>query len=479
MTTDIAPAGIGVRLRGWRLGGVIVVIVAALHVPMFTAGMVESDEAYIATVAQVMSDGGELYVDAVDRKPPLVFLAYQSAFAVTGSSEMWGPRILGLICLAATAGLVAMFARRRFGDRAAVIAGVLAALSTATLLPRDAQAANFEVFMLPGIAAAMVLADRRRLGWAGLALGVTTCAKQTALATLLPLAWMAFSQRRVRGLVVLAAGTLVPLVFAAVWFGPRNFVFWVFTSNEGYLDAGGAWGYVAREALRMTLSVAVLNVALLALLPVAWRRHRANVDVWLWLASGVVGVVAGLRFFGHYYWQVLPPLCVLAAGALVSLRPRFTAATVAVMTTTALVGSALLIDADARPSRTWVPIAEYVEDHTAADDRIFIWGHVPEIYWDAQRRPGARFLTTGFLTGHSGGRPPDLVGIDRAVDGAWDDFMSDLESDPPAMILVMTDSGIRSAQHYPPEDFPRFDEYLRDNYERVDTVHGVDVYEPR
>ena len=467
-------------LQGWRFGIVLLGIVFVLHIPMFTTPVWDNDETYIATVAEVMSQGGELYVDVFDRKPPLVFLVYQGAFAVTGTTELWGPRILGVVSLAATAGLVAMFARRRYGDRAALYAGIFSALTTATLLPRDAQSANFEVFMLPGIAAAMVLADRKRSGWAGVALGVAACFKQTALTTLLPLAWLAWRDRRWRALVSLGTGTVAPLLVVAVVFGPRDFVFWVFTGNEGYLDVGGDWGLVLSRMVQMTLWVALLNVALVILATTVWRQPRRDADVWFWLLSGLIGAFAGLRFWGHYYWQVLPPLCVLAASALVG-RPRVIARAALVVTASIAVGAVAvaLLDPDVPPAEPWKPIAEYVENNTEPGDRIFVWGHVSEVYWASDRLPATQLVTTGFLTGHTGGRPPDRVGMDLAVPGVWDDFMERLESESPAMILVMTDSGIRSAEHYPPEDFPRFAEFLDENYEQVDRVNGVDVYEPR
>ena len=38
----------------------------------------------------------------------------------------------------------------------------------------------------------------------------------------------------------------------------------------------------------------------------------ADIDLWLWVASGVAAWAAGLRFFGHYWLQVVPPLVLLA-----------------------------------------------------------------------------------------------------------------------------------------------------------------------
>ena len=38
----------------------------------------------------------------------------------------------------------------------------------------------------------------------------------------------------------------------------------------------------------------------------------ADIDLWLWVASGLAAWAAGLRFFGHYWLQVVPPLVLLA-----------------------------------------------------------------------------------------------------------------------------------------------------------------------
>lgn len=462
----------------WRLGALVGAIIGALHLPAFTTGVWDNDETYIATVSSVLSSGGRLYADIIDRKPPLVFFLYQGTFFVTGSRALWGPRVLGWICLAASAMGCAVLARRRFGDRAGWIAGVLGALTTATLFPRDAQAANFEVFMLPGIVFSMVLADRKRPGPAGLVLGVAALAKQTALTTLLPLTQMAWTGHRIRGVLVLVLGTALPIVAAALVFGPHDFVFWVFTGNEGYLDPGGAWGLVLARMAATAGVFLLLNLPLVLALPRAARLGK-NVDLWLWLASGLIGASAGLRFWGHYYWQVLPPLVVLAAGGIVAMRRSFAIAVVAATTTIAVVASlaALLVPSVASP-RFYEPVASYVEANTQPGDRIFIWGHLSEVYWAADRLPATEIVTTGFLTGHTGGRPKDHVGVKYAVPGVWDDVMDELDRNPPAMILVMTDSDIRSADTYPPENFPRFEEFLRDHYTKVNRVNPVDVYVP-
>ena len=49
---------------------VLLGIVVVVHLPGLANRVFNNDEAYVATVADVIAHGGRLYVDAVDRKPP-------------------------------------------------------------------------------------------------------------------------------------------------------------------------------------------------------------------------------------------------------------------------------------------------------------------------------------------------------------------------------------------------------------------------
>src|SRR5436853_6284982 len=95
-----------------------------------------------------------------------------------------------MLAVALTALLLAIEARRRYGAQAGWIAGVLFVLSMVMLAPQDGQAANFEVFMLPSMTAAILFARRGRGFLAGIAIALATLAKQTGAATLLPVIYL-------------------------------------------------------------------------------------------------------------------------------------------------------------------------------------------------------------------------------------------------------------------------------------------------
>jgi hypothetical protein len=463
-----------------------VAIAAGLHAPTFSDRVFNADEAYLATQAQVLVDGGHLYVDTVDRKPPVVPYLYAAVFSVTGSDALAPVRVLAVLAQALTASLLAVEARRRLRWRhAALCAGVGYLLVASALPAADAQAANFEVFMLPLMTAAVVLGVRNRPAAAGAALGIATLTKQTAALALVPLAYLAWRARRWRGLARLSLVFVAPIVVAAVALGPHDFLFWVFTGNGAYLDVHGVFGYTIALGARQTGWFLFGAMAMVVLLPVAWRHRRDDVDLWLWLGSGVVAVGAGLRFFPHYYLQLIPPLALLAVRGLDALSSAVRTRALLIVTALAVIPAAYFlvpafVDGNTKDTAIALDVARYVSHHTTSDQRVLVWGQAPEVYWASARRPATRFATTGFVTGTSGGRPPSHVGRRYAVPGAAREFYADLRRSPPALIADMSTADQRHASFYPPAHFPEFQHFLdHGGWHRVAVVDGVAILRPR
>lgn len=453
-------------------------IVFVLHLPAFAYAVFDNDEAYIGVVAKVINHGGTLYVDAVDRKPPGVFYLYDWTFDLLHTNALWGPRMLAVICQTVTAILVWQIAKRRFGDRAGAIAGLFSALASTTLLPADAQSANFEVFMMPFICGAFLLADRERPAAAGLTLGVATMMKQTAAITLIPLVWMAWKAKRWKGIALLAGSFAIPIVVCLVVFPTGDFWFWVFGgANSGYLEIGGGILLVLGRMFWMTPVLAILNIGILMVLPRAWRHRRTDRDLWLWVLSAAIAIISGTRFFGHYYWQILPPLCVLAGRGATTVSARtlrrgfqFLGAAAVVVV---LVAFAMPI---VTPNNHFQKLADYAKAHTRPDERIFVWGHLPGVYLNSGRLPASRVITTGFLTGHTSARPSSEVGMQYAIPGLWDKVMADLKAHPPTLIFDAVGAEDTASADYPIAKFPPMKDYLEANYHLVDVIDRTLVY---
>ncbi len=232
----------------------------------------------------------------------------------------------------------------------------------------------------------------------------------------------------------------------------------------------------------MTGAFLGINLALFLLAAVAGAKRRAaDVDLWMWLVGGALGVLAGLRFFGHYYLQLLPPLVLAGAAALPAVSATARRAALAFTGVSAAVMCAVaFLPANERGLLPYGAVAASVRRLTTPSETIFVWGEFPEIYWAANREPATRFIHTGFLTGNSGGRPPGTARPADGLPGGWSLLDEDLRRRPPALIVDTTEAHIRNSQYYRLDRTPVWSR-IRSEYILLGTLDGVRFYrhEPR
>ncbi|MFJ5645501.1 ArnT family glycosyltransferase [Streptomyces sp. NPDC093223] len=456
-----------------RLLTLLAVLACVTRAPSFLRPLWNPDEGYLAVQARILARGGQLYETVVDRKPPLLPWLYEGTFAVFGSGSLTPVRVLAVLAQLATAVLLASIARRRWGDHAGRTAGTLYLLVSVGLNPEDAQAATFEVFILPATAAAMWCADRRRWGAAGAAVACALLTKQTGGAVLLPVIWLFHRSGAPRaGLLRLAAGVALPVLGAALLTDPAGFAFWTVTGSGAYASFTGSELHVTARALTNTAILATACAGLLPPVARALRTARTGAgDLWLWLAASAAAVTVGLHFFGHYFLQLTPPLALLATAALQVLpRERTTAAVrVSACVCVPFLAWGLLAP---RPELAHAQrLAAALAQRTQPDDRVLVWGIHPETYWLADRTPATRYLTAGLLTNFSGGRDGPQVGEKYAVAGTWPVFRAELAERPPA--LVIDDS---RGKPYGPDRVPTLRRLLTAGYTQVGEVDGAVLY---
>jgi 4-amino-4-deoxy-L-arabinose transferase-like glycosyltransferase len=480
--TTPAPLDAHPRSSRRRLVVAVLVLTALLRLPAFFVDVFNSDETFLATQAQVIRNGGSLYEDATDRKPPLVPYLYAATFALIGSTALWSVRVAAMLAVALTALLLASEARRRWGERAAWIGALLFVAASVAFAPQDGQAANFEVFMLPAMTAALLLAARDHPRSSGFAVAIATLAKQTGAATLIPVLYLAWKHRGRHGLTATLGAFAIPLAVVALLVGPGDLIFWAATGNGSYFGLGSATAYVAGLFAVMTFAFIACNLPIVWTIPTAWRRRvrGQDTDLWLWLLSASLSVAVGLRFFGHYYLQLLPPLCLISAGALAQRADRIVKGTVAFALTAA--AGFTVVGFVARPwgdEPRYERVSQYLERHLRTTDRVFVWGHEPEIYWASGALPGTRFLSDGFVNGNWGGRPPGDTSSDSPTPGAREMLMDDLQLRRPRYILDTTPAAFRGSQYHPMDSIPELQRYVDRGYRYVRKIDEIAVYERR
>ncbi|MEU7109601.1 glycosyltransferase family 39 protein [Streptomyces sp. NPDC046215] len=470
------PAAPGTGRFWTRLLPALAALALLTRLPSFLRPLWNPDEGFLATEARMLAHGAVLYRTAVDRKPPVLPWLYELCFALFGDGSLLPLKALAVLAQLLTAVLLASLARRRWGERAGCVAGALYLPMSIALAPEDAQAATFEVFMVPWTVAAMWCADRGRWGAAGLAVAAAMLTKQTGGAVLVPvllLLWTA--RRRTGGAVALTLGLVLPVAAVAWLTGPGRLLFWSVTGSGAYASVEGsvllAISRAASHASILAAGCAGVLVPLGCL--VLSRRRAAPPELWLWLAASVVAVATGFHFFGHYYLQLVPPLVLLGTSALCALPRRVarTAAGLSVLSCGYFLGWGITGEPPELPHS--LKVARVVRERTEPSARVLFWGMHPEQYWFADRAPASRFLTAGLLTNYSGGRGPSRVGEGYGVPGSWPAFRRELRLRPPA--LIVDDS---RGKPYAPSRVASLRVILDRGYVRVGAVDGAVLYAP-
>jgi hypothetical protein len=492
--------------------------VVVTRLPLLLAPKALDDEQVYAVVTRQVLAGGKLYVDAIERKPPLLFLVYQGIFAVAGDGNWFALHLTAVLwTLACMAGLYLM-ASRLFGPATGVWTALLFALFHAWGDYRNLAFNGEQMMNLPIVLAFTLTLGpstarlRPELAAAGALVALGFMLKQPAGIAGLPLGVYVLHPRyrAARGLGWLdsvAHATLLLLGFLAV-FGVTGLLL----HRAGILGEALRWTVLDHAAVpagtgfRLFLKRApdAAGFFILSTLPLLlgagqsiraglqgtgeWRNHGAEFfALLLLLGVSVLGVSINGQFLYHYFLQLLPPLVMLAG-------PAFATAWAGTATGRFrlpgrrwllrwLGGSALIFlivdSVGVMKHRATSAAAAYVRDHSDREDRIFVWGQGTRqtgMYLDAERLPATRFIASFPLTGHIFGLgDPEGTASSRVPPERWQELRADFTRHPPRFIID-TD-GVGVPPRYPIARYPVLREYLAANYHLVHRAPDGLVYE--
>ncbi|MFL5440777.1 MAG: glycosyltransferase family 39 protein, partial [Myxococcales bacterium] len=323
----------------------LVAAAVALRTASFLFDILNLDEVLFGLIGRSILDGGLPYVDAIDIKPPLTYLAY-TVTGLFGGFSLLPVHLLGVAWLVATCLVLREAARQWTGSPdigwAAAWIALLASLC-------EIPSVNSELLMNLPVALALLCAVRAeketrqtRFDFlCGASVAVASLFKHQAavLGVGIAVALLWRSRAGVRRCAVLLLGFLGPWAVALGFYAAQGhlaeFLDWVFVRNLLYADNGAAGSALSRFAWSTMLCVGVALVPWILAVqetrkPSALARDpiRTAVLVSLWLTW--LAVAVGGRFYEHYYLQFVPTLALAAA-------PRL---------------SALLYEREPRPART-------------------------------------------------------------------------------------------------------------------------------
>jgi hypothetical protein len=422
----------------WILGLAVLALTLAIRIRLLPIPL-ERDEGEYAYAGQLMLQGIPPYKLAYNMKLPGTYAAYALIMAIFGQT-ITGIHIGLLLVNAATVVLIFFLGRRLVNS----IAGIAAAASYAvfsvspSVLGSAGHATHFVV--LPVIGGTLLLlnhSDRQtfgRLFASGLLFGLGLLMKQPAF--FFPLfgalylflkdirAELHFKKILLRTLVF-GTGVILPfgITCLVLWSTGvfKSFWFWTIDYARQYGSlvplalAPQIFGHNIKEVIGASWGLWVLSG--IGLVTGLWmKRTRASTGFLLGLlVFSTLALCPGFYFRQHYFILVLPAVSLLAGVAVSNLSDQLSGHTTAVrLLVFLLFGAALSLplfweekfffraspDEACRliygenPFPESVRIAEYVREHTKANDTIAVLGSEPQIYFYAKRHSATGYIYT-------------------------------------------------------------------------------------
>jgi 4-amino-4-deoxy-L-arabinose transferase-like glycosyltransferase len=485
----------------------IILLTVMTRLPALLHPHAIDDEETYSVVGNALVDGGRPYVDAVERKPPLLFWTYAAIVEVGGKYNWKALHAFALAWTLATMAGLYVIGRNLFNRDTGLIAALLCSIFLAWAVFRNL-AFNGELLMNLPIVWAWALAlrpsssrVRPELFLAGALLCGGFLLKQPAAIAAVPLGIYLLlpEYRRTRDLTW-AQSIMQAALLTAGFFGTLGAVALVLHA-QGILREAYFWTIGAHSVPHVFWTRGVLNTLAFAgaCLPLligtimtyrgeswaAWAGRRAELTALSGLlVASAIGTASGARFYPHYYIQMIPPLALLAAPFYAGLwsgrwppghwllRPKVTFAWLALT----VVGFSISHWVGLASERATSETGRYLLKHSAPNDRLFVWGQAPRIYLESRLRPACRYVVTFPLTGYVfGWSAASIAHIDTRpwiVPGAWDALEEDFAKHPPAYVVDVQVPAKNA--HYPVRDFPILSSLLAARYRPVArTAEGV------
>jgi hypothetical protein len=488
---------------------VIVLCLAAicvLSVPVFCTRFL-NDMDYYSLVSDKLMRGGVLYRDAIDTKPPLVFLHYATIFKLFGRGNVAAVKIVTMACLFLSSLLVRAIYRELF-PRASrpELAALLFVLASFSGWGEDFLSSNTELLSNLFVLAGVLLMVKNDFGSrvaqllpAGVLVGVAFLYRYQAGAALVAYGFTIASAARsfdrpIRRLAILGVGWSIPLAAIAAYYyridGVRDLAFLIqyqrfyVSTHELYWPQVLGQVAVVLAGQGPFILLAGSQVVRMARRPLG-KRDRFLL---MFLLFSVLPFFIGGHYFAHYIVQAIPAFVLLATERLYppegapadSGEGRFfkhARACIAVTVTAFWIVN--LAYYAARPVDVPAPnLVRFVRAETGPQDAVFIWTQQSHLLFEIDRVYATRFLSNEFLTGRTyGSRYRQATATAESARGAavpelWPALLEDLEAEKPR--LIVDDAPERS--NFTIDHYPQLSAFVRTYYDSGQMMDGFCVY---
>ena len=346
------------------------------------------EEAYGMAAASELLRGKHLYTDIWFDKPPL----YAWFYTLCAGRPGWALRLLDIGFVLACAASVFALARRLWDRATGMLGAALSCLALTFWFPSAVIAVAPDLLMIvPHALSVWAVASGRPLLAGALAGMALQCNSKAVIVLAVLLAWnWRQSARVLLGFSAVTALTLALLPVREYW---QQVWWWGSRYSSDTFVQQPVREFVVRTAGWTAFHLA----AALGTVFSFWRTRDWRMGLWLGLSF--ISVVAGLRFFPRYYFQLLPVVAVVGARGLMLMAPRWRLATLTLL----LIPMLRFGPRYVQGATGWSDVA-MMEDSRAAskllgDGSLFVWGYRPDIYVFSGQAAGTRYLDSQPLTG--------------------------------------------------------------------------------
>lgn len=480
------------KFRIFVLGALLMIIGRAVYFeePAF----VNLDESVYMTIAEVANQGGILYKDAVDRKPPGLFWIYQLHGWLFGDWNIHSLHFLYFLIQL----VFAVWIWRWTQDRWCFL--MVAAYSGA--FPQGIVSVNAEFLMLLALIPGFFLLKK----WSGSLVQAGAIGALFAVAILI---------KQVAGLPIL----LMLLMWVGLEFLRRSWSspFWrdlgilclggclggflVFGSVAVYFWSNNAWSQFLLHNVWSGIRYMGEQVDIESNAPSTWRaifgvlvswsliwmlvaRRMLRFKTWnseillagsLFLGLLLTAFLSG-RNYSHYFIPIVWTSVFLIAGLgeelWQSTSGRWTRVGIWVMlllpwgmySSINLMEQRLgIAQSFSKPVQAeMLSAAREIRSITRPEERILVWGMAAQLYVLAERGASGRYIFSDFVSGRLAGLHSP---VSRPFEGAMEEYLEDLKNPRTVLFVDTATAGINDYQFFPLSRFPELQAIVEEYFE--------------
>ena len=468
---------------------------------------VSVDEMNYLSFAKILNDGGLSYVDAVDRKPPLLYWIFQAHGAIFGDWNLTALHI-NFIILTLLLGFILVLITKNWMS-------LLVYALFSSIFPREVVSANAEYLMLFLCAGAgwIWLRSRGDNFWPSLAnvfligviIGLASAVKQYAVLIYSGffLAGLLFDLKTSNFRIVFwlkqgfgfLAGFVLVWVLIGLYFWTNGafdeFLFYCWLNGFQYIGQDAKNLNQGEGALLAWAGILLLWAPLWWMIFRSFREERTGEDdkTFLLLACGGLGALATIFISGRYYTHYFVPaiwfLSGLASYGFLNLsKPMkrfFWMASVILFASFGILNlerdrlmGAQKFSFNRGRQKQLLEVAHYIRTNSKSTDRILVWGMASHLYVMSRRAPASRYFFSDFVSGRL---PGFKSTVSIPIPGAMDNYLMDLKANHPRYFIDTSPARLNDYAAFSLSRFENLESFIRDKYNLVNQIEGFDIYE--